>query len=153
MRIKTCTLIEKLWILYNHEKRQQKKKAATATHDQQEKIFFHHIHAAELLVDSAQDTNRVVRIEAYRVISGILAEHTTIEAVAGGGEKKRQLEEQDEFSIEFINKLQSVDMDRLKESLDPEHLYQEAFDINADMMIQSIVPTNPEDDMNNLDCE
>lgn len=141
VRIRACTLIGELWILYNHEKLQNKKKA------NEDIIFIHHIKAAELLVECAVDVNRVVRIEAYRVIDSIISEYSTKK-----DEKKRRYDEQNEFTSQFLGLLYTVDMIRLKDSLDPEHLYQEAFDINADMMTQSIVPTNPDDDVNMLDC-
>jgi hypothetical protein len=136
-------LVEHLWILYNHEKLQQKKKPNN------EFIFFHHIHAGKLLVEAANDTNRVVRIEAYRIIIDVLSEFRPQEIKAVN---KRQLHDEDDFTTCFLDLISTVDLERLKYSLDPEHLYEEAFDINADMMTQSIVPTNPDDDMNMLDC-
>lgn len=143
VRIRACRLIQNLWVLYNHEKLQQKRKY------QPEAIFFEHIHAGKLLVEAANDTNRVVRIEAYEVISSILSEYRPQEVI---NSNKRQLQNDDEFTTAFLDLISSVDLERLKYSLDPEHLYQEAFDINADMMTQSIVPTNPDDDINDLDC-
>jgi hypothetical protein len=148
VRIRACTLVYNLWILYNHEKHQSKK---PSTHDDNN-IFFHHINASELLVESAHDTNRVVRIEAYRVISNILSQYPSTDTQTAAG-KRHLEEEEDEFATKFIDALRGIDMNRLKESLDPEHLYQEAFEINADMMTQSILPKNPEDDINMLDCE
>lgn len=143
VRIRACRLIQNLWVLYNHEKLQQRKKF------QLETIFFEHIQAGKLLVEAANDTNRVVRIEAYKVITSILSEYRPQEVI---NSNKRQLQDEDDFTTAFLDSVSSVDLERLKYSLDPEHLYQEAFDINADMMTQSIVPTNPDDDMNTLDC-
>lgn len=139
VRIRACGLIEALWTLYKHEQGQNKKKT------QEDIVFIHHIRGAELLVECATDVNRVVRIEAYRVIDSILNEHRP-------EDKQKRGYPQDDFTSQFLELLNTVDMVRLKDSLDPEHLYQEAFDINADMMTQSIVPTNPDDDINMLDC-
>lgn len=139
VRIRACTLIEKLWIVYNQEKESRKRTP-------KKEMFFENIKPAELLVECARDINRVVRIEAFRVISSILLEKEPKEAATS----KREYE--DEFTSQFLNVLSGLDMIRLKESLSPEHLYEEAFDINADMMTQSIVPSDPDDDMNMLDC-
>jgi hypothetical protein len=88
----------------------------------------------------------VVRIEAVRVIEGILAEYPL---PASG---KRHYQDQDDFETSFLDTLRKVNMAQQKQTLDPEHLYQEAFDINAEMMTRSIIPTNPDDDINMLDC-
>lgn len=89
----------------------------------------------------------MVRIEAVRVIESILSEYHVNEE-----SRKRHHQEQDDFETSFLNTLRKVNMAQQKQTLDPEHLYQEAFDINADMMTHSIIPTNPDDDMNMLDC-
>lgn len=99
------------------------------------------------------DTNRVVRIEAVRVIESILK--CQEEKYSTNSNSKRQfteVEAEDEFESNLLKKLMSVNLYEKKQTLDPEHLYQEAFDINADMMTHSIIPTNPEDDINMLDC-
>lgn len=129
VRIRACALIEALWRLSKEGKNE----------------FIRHIRGAELIVECATDVNRVVRIEAYRVIDSILTDYP----VQG---RKRKFEHKDEFTCQFLELLNTVDRVRLKDSLYPEHLYQEAFDINADMMTQSILPTHPEDDINMLDC-
>ncbi|KAI7890041.1 armadillo-type protein [Mucor mucedo] len=134
VRIRACALIEALWRLNGGE-------------HEEKNGFIRHIRGAELLVECATDVNRVVRIEAYRVIDSILSDYPAQEKG-----RKRKFEHKDEFTCQFLELLNTVDRVRLKDSLDPEHLYQEAFDINADMMTQSILPTNPEDDINMLDC-
>lgn len=90
-----------------------------------------------------------MRIEAVRVIERILSQYST---TISGSTQKRPFVEQDEQDDGFIKTLQQVNLVQQKQTLDPEHLYQEAFDINADMMTQSIIPTNPDDDINMLDC-
>lgn len=110
--------------------------------------FFESIRADELLVECGTDITRVVRIEAYRVISTILNQYQPTMTETS----KRLYEQDDQFITQFLNTLSGLDMVRLKDSLDPEHLYEEAFDINADMMTQSIVPNDPDDDINMLDC-
>lgn len=95
------------------------------------------------------DTNRVVRIEAVRVIESILSRYASAALSTG---QKRPFDDKNPADDDFIKTLQMVNLAQQKQTLDPEHLYQEAFDINADMMTQSIIPTNPEDDINMLDC-
>lgn len=83
-----------------------------------------------------------------RVIENILSEYGTTTAEPG----KRHYHDQDDFETRFLDTLRNVNITQQKQTLDPEHLYQEAFDINADMMTSSIIPKNPDDDMNMLDC-
>ncbi|CEP11303.1 hypothetical protein [Parasitella parasitica] len=141
VRIKACRLIECLWLLFIHERRQNKK-------NQHRNHLFTHIKAGELLAEAATNTNRVVRIEAVRVIERILSQYSIVSTTA----QKRPFVEYDEIDDELITTLQKVNLVQQKQTLDPEHLYQEAFEINADMMTQSIIPENPDDDINMLDC-
>ncbi|CAO0803180.1 unnamed protein product [Mucor circinelloides] len=143
VRIRACKLIESLWLLYAHEKQQSKRDQQAHDH------LFTHIKAGELLAEAAVDTNRVVRIEAVRVIESILSRYASAALSTG---QKRPFDDKDPTDDDFIKTLQMVNLAQQKQTLDPEHLYQEAFDINADMMTQSIIPTNPEDDINMLDC-
>ncbi|KAI7908207.1 armadillo-type protein [Cokeromyces recurvatus] len=136
VRSRACKLIECLWLLYQHEK--------------QEHDFFQHLQAGELLVEAAMDTNRIVRIEAVRIIESILA--TDDKPSNHSTKRKFDQVEHDDFDTSFLNVLRHLNLTQQKQTLDPEHLYQEAFDINADMMIQSIIPVNPDDDVNMLDC-
>lgn len=97
------------------------------------------------------DTNRVVRIEAVRVIESLLNSQED-EPKLSSKRHFIEVDADDEFDSDLIRKLRSVNLVEKKQTLDPEHLYQEAFDISADMMTQSIIPTDPEDDINMLDC-
>lgn len=130
IRIKACKLIESLWYLYQHEK-QQNKKRVVMNHV----VFFHSIPAAELLVQSANDTHRLVRSESVRIIFDILETKS-----------KENNRFEDEFDEEFITKITQVNIQQQKQTLDPEHIYEEAFDINVDMMIHH-------QKENILDCE
>ncbi|KAG1350294.1 hypothetical protein G6F62_003322 [Rhizopus arrhizus] len=136
VRVRACRLIEQLWYLYEHEKQQQKKRECKV--EWKEVIFFHFIHADELLIQAANDTHRLVRMEAVRIISSLMKK-------VERQERKRGLE--DEFVQEFLNKLSKVNIEQQKQTLDPEHLYEEAFDVNVDMM------TNHKMDDVLLDCE
>lgn len=44
---------------------------------------------------------------------------------------KRQMENLDGRDEDFLNRLRLVDMDVLARNIDPEHLYQEALDIDV----------------------
>ncbi|KAL9539350.1 hypothetical protein MBANPS3_010310 [Mucor bainieri] len=142
VRIRACKLIESLWLLYIHEKQQNKR-------IQEHEHLFTHIRAGELLAEAAVDINRVVRIEAVRVIERILSQYGSSALTTA---QKRPFDDKSQADDDFIRILQTVNLAQQKQTLDPEHLYQEAFDINADMMTQSIIPTNPDDDINMLDC-
>ena len=83
------------------------------------------------------------------MIERLLSQYST---TGLGSTQKRPFVELDEQDDDFIKTLQQVNLVKQKQTLNPEHLYQEAFDINADMMTQSIIPTNPDDDINMLDC-
>ncbi|KAI8987103.1 armadillo-type protein [Pilobolus umbonatus] len=143
VRVRTCILIESLWNLYHHEQQQQKR-------NQKDIIFFHHINAGELLIQAVMDTQRLVRIEAVRVIESILngMDISTEDSMG----KKRPLDAENTFDTEFLELLRTANLENTKQTLDPEHLYEEAFEINADMMTHSIIPTDPDDDINMLDC-
>lgn len=78
-------------------------------------------------------------MEAVRIISDLMKKEERRE------ERKRGLE--DEFVEEFVNKLSKVNIEQQKQTLEPEHLYEEAFDVNVDMM------TNQKMDDVVLDCE
>lgn len=78
-------------------------------------------------------------MEAVRIISDLMKKEERRE------ERKRGLE--DEFVEEFVNKLSRVNIEQQKQTLEPEHLYEEAFDVNVDMM------TNHKMDDVLLDCE
>lgn len=78
-------------------------------------------------------------MEAVRIISDLMKKEERRE------ERKRGLE--DEFVEEFVNKLSRVNIEQQKQTLEPEHLYEEAFDVNVDMM------TNQKMDDVVLDCE
>ena len=67
--------------------------------------------------------------------------------------KKRVIEKDnaDKDAI-FLEKLSNVDLEKLKITSNPEHLFQEALDINAEMMMHSLEPSHPGDDRNILDC-
>lgn len=142
VRIRTCILLENLWYLYKHEQQQHKKL------DLEKNIFFHHINAGELLIQAVMDTQRLVRIEAVRVIESILGDSSSDDHSS----KKRPLNDEGTFDAEFLNLLRTANLEQIKQTLDPEHLYEEAFEINADMMTHSIIPSNPDDDVNMLDC-
>lgn len=92
----------------------------------------------------------MVRIEAVRVIERILSQYSS--SCTLSTTQKRPFDDKNQKDDDFIRILQTVNLAQQKQTLDPEHLYQEAFDINADMMTQSIIPTNPDDDINMLDC-
>lgn len=68
------------------------------------------------------------------------------------GEPKRAFDETPSKEQEFINALGRLDMEKLQGALDPEHIFQEALDINTAMMTMSLDPKNPGDDRNILDC-
>jgi hypothetical protein len=46
--------------------------------------------------------------------------------------------------------LSSIDIEQKKQTLDPEHIYEETFDINADLMINRMTKMTEE---MSLDCE
>lgn len=84
----------------------------------------------------------MVRMEAIRVIERIMA---TPHAEEGG--KRRHMTD-DEDAV-FLSQLDRLDLAHLKRTIDPEDLYQEAFEINPIMMTQR---TDPTDDAHLLDC-
>ncbi|OBZ83108.1 hypothetical protein A0J61_08840 [Choanephora cucurbitarum] len=145
VRVRTCRLLKSLHLLYLYEMQQNKK---GQNKEENGIIFFQKIEPAELLVEAVMDTSRVVRIEAVRVIESILSEHDTVDK----GSKRPYEDEMNAFDIQFLNTLKQIDLDRQRQTLDPEHLYEETFGINADMMTSSIIPKDPEDDINMLDC-
>lgn len=67
-------------------------------------------------------------------------------------EGKRSFADVDDNDQKFLQSLRELDLAKLEQTVDPEHIYQEAFDIDADMMTHSLRPTNPDDDTNMLDC-
>jgi hypothetical protein len=147
VRIRACKLIESLWLLYQHEMHEQNKR----TTDIKSVHFFHAIQPGPLLIQAVRDMQRLVRIEAVRVIESILEQAGRLEINKIHG--KRQADnELDDKDTAFLDLLMTVDISQVKQTLDPEHLYEEAFEINADMMTHSIIPSNPEDDVNMLDC-
>lgn len=83
----------------------------------------------------------MVREEAIKVIERILGNPEE-------NSKKRRYTE-DEEDMAFMKQLDQVDLHHLKRTIDPEDLYQEAFEISPTMMTQ---PTDPTDDAHLLDC-
>lgn len=77
----------------------------------------------------------MVRSESVRIIFDILETKS-----------KENNRFEDEFDEEFITKITQVNIQQQKQTLDPEHIYEEAFDINVDMMIHH-------QKENILDCE
>lgn len=162
VRVRGCRLIEHLWHLYVHEKHEQKKR----TNYVPQSVFFEHIQAGELLTLAvsntnrcpsnlhspiyfctplqANDTHRLIRIESIRIIESILKE--PLRDKSG----KRELEAEDEFESKFLDMLSSIDIKQKKQTLDPEHIYEETFDINADLMINRMTKMTEE---MSLDCE
>ncbi|CEG74148.1 hypothetical protein RMATCC62417_09404 [Rhizopus microsporus] len=140
VRVRGCRLIEHLWHLYVHEKHEQKKR----TNYVPQSVFFEHIQAGELLTLAANDTHRLIRIESIRIIEGILNERLRDKS------GKRELEAEDEFESKFLDMLSSIDIKQKKQTLDPEHIYEETFDINADLMINRMTKMTEE---MSLDCE
>ncbi|KAI8877524.1 hypothetical protein K501DRAFT_230121 [Backusella circina FSU 941] len=146
VRIRACKLIESLWLLYQHEMHEQNKRT---THHIKSISFFHGIQPGPLLIQAVNDMQRLVRIEAVRVIENILEKAGRLHEQRGKRMVDIELNDED---TAFLDLLMTVDISQVKQTLDPEHLYEEAFDINADMMTHSIIPSNPEDDVNMLDC-
>lgn len=97
-----------------------------------------------------KDTQRRVRAQAYDVIQQILRDYPHVSMQKG--EHKRGFDETPSKEQEFINALGRLDMEKLQGALDPEHIFQEALDINTAMMTMSLDPKNPDDDRNILDC-
>ena len=93
-----------------------------------------------------------MRAEAYEIIRRILDEHAMEHPAIQKGDKKRTSQEDADKDGAFLEKLSNVDFDRLRITSNPEHLFQEALDINAEMMMHSLQPNHPDDDRNILDC-
>lgn len=91
-----------------------------------------------------------MRAQAYDVIQHILRDYPHVSMQKG--EHKRAFDETASKEQEFVNALGRLDMKKLQGALDPEHIFQEALDINAAMMTMSLDPKNPDDDRNILDC-
>ncbi|KAJ8658480.1 hypothetical protein O0I10_005833 [Lichtheimia ornata] len=142
------------WKLHLHENAQQKRTrteddddAAMAT--EPESVFFM-IKGDHWIIEATKDTQRRVRAQAYDVIQHILRDYPHVSMQKG--EHKRAFDETPSKEQEFINALGLLDMEKLQGALDPEHIFQEALDINAAMMTMSLDPKNPDDDRNILDC-
>jgi hypothetical protein len=84
-------------------------------------------------------------MEAIKVIERIKA--TTPSEV--DDRKRRHMTDEDGEDAAFMKQLDGLDLAHLKRTIDPEDLYQEAFEINPTMMTQR---TDPTDDAHLLDC-
>ncbi|CDS04920.1 hypothetical protein LRAMOSA07450 [Lichtheimia ramosa] len=141
------------WKLHLHESTQQKRTRIedvdTAMTIESQPIFFM-IKGDHWIIEATKDTQRRVRAQAYDVIQQILRDYPHVSMQKG--EHKRAFDETPSKEQEFINVLGRLDMEKLQGALDPEHIFQEALDINTAMMTMSLDPKNPDDDRNILDC-
>ncbi|KAI8342708.1 armadillo-type protein, partial [Chlamydoabsidia padenii] len=141
VRIRLCQLLDHLWQLKLHEKEQNKRHTSSNPLPS----YFYTLQGDHWLLESVKDGQRMVRLEAIKVIERILATTatTTLEV-----DKKRPFME-DEEDVVFMKQLTELDLQHLKRTIDPEDLYQEAFEISPTMMTQR---TDPTDDAHLLDC-
>ncbi|ORZ00261.1 armadillo-type protein [Syncephalastrum racemosum] len=135
--IRMCRVGEHLWDLHLHEKEQQKRNKTTdeATLDQSQSLFYL-LGCDTWLLEATQNTQRLVRAEAYAILQRILSSKVS-EVRQRKSTHKRQVEIMDEGDEDFLNRLDLVDMAALRRNIDPEHLYQEALDIDVREMTHS----------------
>ncbi|KAG0167660.1 hypothetical protein DFQ28_005838 [Apophysomyces sp. BC1034] len=149
--IRTCRLLESLWQLHLHEREQRKRsKSQTPSEQHEEQSFFYVAEGDKWIIEATNNIERLVRSEVLRIMEGILEQYPHDVQIKSG---KRFLEDEIDQDTKFLEALSTIDLQKLKQTVNPEHLYQEAFDINPRMMTQSIEPNDPEkDDVNMLDC-
>ncbi|CAO3622099.1 unnamed protein product [Cunninghamella echinulata] len=166
VRIRVCRLLKSFYELDLHEKQQYKKNKYSNGDQQQQyqqkKSYFYILNGDQWLIATVKDSQRIVRWEAVQVIDWILSltnqtTTTTVQMNEKNSQKRtnenKSLEgEDDKRNEQFLNQLQQLDLTHIKQTIQPEHLYQEAFDISPLMMTQSIQPSNNIDDPNMLDC-
>ncbi|KAI9266617.1 armadillo-type protein [Phascolomyces articulosus] len=156
--IRMCRLFYDLWQLHLHESEQHKRTRTDHglenddTNEYQSTFYI--LKGDYWIIEATNAAQRRVRAEVYDIIRRILDEHITrINTPNQRNARKRVIEEDnaDKDRI-FLEKLSNVDLERLKITSNPEHLFQEALDINAEMMMHSLEPNHPDDDRNILDC-
>ncbi|KAF7727087.1 hypothetical protein EC973_008050 [Apophysomyces ossiformis] len=153
--IRTCRLLESLWYLHVHELEQRKRSKSQISSDPvEERAFFYVVEGDKWIIEAVRtlttNIERLVRSEALRIVESILEGYAQDSQFKWG---KRALEDGIDEDTKFLETLAAIDVERLRDTVNPEHLYQEAFDINPIMMTQSIEPEDPEkDDVNMLDC-
>lgn len=167
VRIRVCRLLKSFYELDLHEKQQYKKNKYRYSDQQQQhqqkKSYFYILNGDQWLMATVKDSQRIVRWEAVQVIDWILSltnQTTTTTTTVQMNDKHNQkrtnenenLDEEDKRNNQFLNQLQQLDLMHIKQTIQPEYLYQEAFDISPLMMTQSIQPSNDIDDPNMLDC-
>ncbi|KAI8139279.1 hypothetical protein BJV82DRAFT_627849 [Fennellomyces sp. T-0311] len=151
--IRMCRLFYDLWKLHLHEKEQQKRgKTDQSSGQSVYQSIFYMLQGDYWIIEATHATQRRVRAEAYEIIRRILDEHAMEYSTVPRSDKKRTNQEDADKDALFLEKLSNVDFDRLRITSNPEHLFQEALDINAEMMMHSLEPNHPDDDRNILDC-
>ncbi|CAO3647082.1 unnamed protein product [Cunninghamella blakesleeana] len=161
VRIRVCKILKSFYELYIYEKQRYKK--YKHEHDEQQhqqqmkKSYFYILNGDQWLMATVKDSQRMVRWEAIQVIDWILSLNKSI---AKDDSNKRFNEENDGDEVDsdsqrnrcFLIQLQELNLSHIKQTTQPEYLYQEAFDIIPSMMTQSIEPPDNIDDPNMLDC-
>ncbi|KAI8366071.1 uncharacterized protein BYT42DRAFT_588798 [Radiomyces spectabilis] len=150
--IRALFLLQQLWEWHRHvqaQKKRQKSMDPKDHADYESLPFFYTVKGDDWLIEASTDTQRLVRAAALQVIQDILENTPTM---SSQNVKRTIMEDDDDRDTQFLARLAAIDLDKLKQTVDPEHIYQEAFDINAHMMTKSMEPLNPEDDVNMLDC-
>ncbi|KAG2218191.1 hypothetical protein INT45_006826 [Circinella minor] len=156
--VRMCRLFYDLWQLHLHESEQHKRSRTdncSENGDTSEYIStFYTLKGDYWIIEATNATQRRVRAEAYDIIRRILNEQSSINTPIHQANAKKRVIETDNADKDavFLEKLSNVDLAKLKITSNPEHLFQEALDINAEMMIHSLEPSHPGDDRNILDC-
>ncbi|KAI9490173.1 armadillo-type protein [Zychaea mexicana] len=154
--IRMCRLFYGLWLLHLHESEQHKRtrldRHKPESSEAEYQSIFYMLQGDYWIIEATTSTARRVRAEAYDIIRRILDENQSAYAPIQRNDKKRTIQEDADKDTLFLEKLSNIDLEKLKITSNPEHLYQEALDINAEMMMHSLEPNHPDDDRNILDC-
>ncbi|ORX97784.1 hypothetical protein K493DRAFT_406815 [Basidiobolus meristosporus CBS 931.73] len=145
VRVRGVKFLYELWMVsWNEQEYRNKRESSAAVN------WFFNVKADELLLATIEDSSRLVRGESLSAIRKILKTSAGTGTLQGG---KRDIQDTQELAHDqFLEKLRKIDLVRLEESVEVEHLYKEALE-NDSVDNETMMETDQPNIGNNiLEC-